>query len=60
MSPKLEEKAERFYPTYHKYVTTHVGMSYLIGGKNFVCKGKHQYRKTNGVWICQCGKTLKN
>lgn len=27
-------------------------------GKPFVCKGKHQYRESDGEWICQCGRKL--
>lgn len=27
-------------------------------GKEFTCKGKHEYRKHNGEWICQCGRKL--
>lgn len=30
----------------------------INGGKKFVCKGKHEYRKNNGKWICQCGRKL--
>lgn len=26
--------------------------------KQFVCKGKHQYRDIKGKWTCQCGKSL--
>ena len=28
------------------------------GEKEFICKGKHQYREVNGRWICQCGRTI--
>lgn len=27
-------------------------------GKQFICKGKHQYREVKGKWICQCGRML--
>lgn len=27
--------------------------------KEFICKGKHQYREVKGVWMCQCGQELK-
>jgi len=26
--------------------------------KQFICKGKHQYREIEGNWICQCGRKL--
>lgn len=25
-------------------------------GKQFICKGKHQYTDVNGEWVCQCGR----
>lgn len=28
------------------------------GGKQFKCKGKHQYRESNGSWVCECGRKL--
>lgn len=27
---------------------------------DFVCKGKHQYRDKNGIWICQCGRKIND
>jgi superfamily II DNA or RNA helicase len=30
----------------------------IFEDKQFVCKGKHQYRDVKGKWICQCGKSL--
>lgn len=34
----------------------------IINGKQWVCKGKHQYRQviTDNIseWVCQCGKSL--
>jgi len=38
------------------------------GGKEFICKGKHQYREvktesdgyTSVEWICQCGRKIKH
>ena len=26
--------------------------------KEWICKGKHQYKNINGEWICQCGTKL--
>ena len=39
----------------------------LFEGKQFICKGKHQYREVREQegsiikckWICQCGRTTK-
>lgn len=25
-------------------------------GKEFVCKGRHQYVEFNGEWVCKCGR----
>lgn len=39
----------------------------LFNGKEFICKGKHQYRKVysdtkegfhKGDWVCKCGREL--
>lgn len=29
-----------------------------VDGKEFICKGKHQYREVKGKWVCQCGRVL--
>lgn len=29
-------------------------------GKQFKCKGKHQYRQLDGVWICECGRKMND
>ena len=49
----------------NKYLITdpYVGlapMGYYGQSKPFVCKGKHQYENTNGQWICQCGRNIKD
>lgn len=39
---------------------------YFTGGKQFVCKGKHEYREVKNEsdgyiiikWVCQCGRQL--
>ncbi len=28
--------------------------------KQFICKGKHQYRKEGTEWICQCGRNIND
>jgi shikimate 5-dehydrogenase len=28
--------------------------------KEFVCKGKHEYRQVGKEWICQCGRKLND
>ena len=30
----------------------------LFEGKQFICKGKHQYREYDKQWVCQCGRSL--
>jgi len=41
----------------------------LYGSKEFICKGKHQYREvketnedniTSINWVCQCGRNMKD
>ena len=32
----------------------------IFGGKEFVCKGKHQYSQIEKEWICQCGRNTKD
>lgn len=27
-------------------------------GAGFICKGKHRYIETDGIWKCQCGRKL--
>jgi len=29
---------------------------YMPNQKEFICKGKHQYKEVNGNWVCQCGR----
>jgi hypothetical protein len=29
-----------------------------VDGKEFICKGEHQYRQVEEKWICQCGRVL--
>ena len=31
---------------------------YYFKVKTFTCKGKHQYKEENGVWVCQCGRKV--
>lgn len=31
-------------------------LKYANEGKEFICKGKHQYTNVNGEWVCQCGR----
>lgn len=28
--------------------------------KQFKCKGRHQYREVDGVWICECGRKMED
>jgi hypothetical protein len=30
----------------------------IYGEKEFICKGKHQYREGASGWVCQCGRKL--
>ena len=35
-------------------------MPLLPEGKQFTCKGKHQYTEKDGQWICECGRNMKD
>lgn len=62
---KPVEKVEQFEPKLNKYVIEAQSnvQPYV---KQFICKGKHQYRETRvkegnmilSTWTCQCGRKL--
>ena len=54
-----EEAKQLPFPKSEPYVIQKVPeIKDLYGGKEFVCKGRHEYRQENDGWICQCGRKL--
>lgn len=55
---KLQYGQEAIYTLDNPYYPNLPEIKAYGESKPFVCKGKHEYRKVNNEWICQCTKKL--
>ena len=55
LNPHREQFGERYFALNNPAAEVERA---LAQRKLFICKGKHQYRETKGVWQCQCGRKL--
>ena len=64
VSPEQAMESSYIQPNESMIYNTHMPLIY--GEKQFICKGKHQYREvktkednlTISKWVCQCGRKL--
>ena len=63
----IDEEAKQLpFPQSEPFILNNPYAMQYIGERDFICKGKHQYREvkeTNGnlikhSWVCQCGRKL--
>jgi len=47
-------------PPYMEFKLQAPPILHYHGQKEFVCKGKHQYKKEGDEWICQCGRNINS
>ncbi len=56
LNPQYSEQyTEKLIDSFKK---TRMEIPELFSQREFTCKGKHQYRETNGQWICECGRNM--
>lgn len=56
----LEEEDKSYIDFNEPILYALSSIPYMNEGKQFICKGKHQYRLEGKEWICQCTRKIND